>query len=164
MPGALAQLPPDLLATMAAGVSVLVASRGDDLHPSVMRAMGCRIDRDAGTGTVFLSRRQSHDLLRDIERSGRVAAMFSQPSTHLSVQLKASRAAVRAAAPNDRETLDAYGAAVVREIQSIGYPPALVRAMLSWELDDLAAVSFEPDEAFDQTPGPRAGAALGTAA
>lgn len=145
---------------MAEGVSVLVASRDEQLRPSVMRAMGSRIEADAGAVTVFLSRRQAAALLRDIEHCGQVAALFSQPSTHLSVQLKASRAQVRPATEADRPVLQGYLAAMEREVAVVGYPGALVRAMLASQLDDLVAVSFVPEQAFEQTPGPRAGAAL----
>lgn len=160
MATALAQLPPQMVAMMAAGVSVLVASRDERLRPSVMRAMGSHVDAAAGTVTVFLSRRQSADLLRDIERSGQVAVMFSQPSTHLSVQLKASRVQVRPAAAADRAILERYVAAMEREIEAVGYPTRLVRAMLSSQLDDLVALGFQPEQVFEQTPGPRAGAVL----
>jgi hypothetical protein len=164
MAGALDPLSPEVLAMMAAGASVLVASRDGRHRPSVMRAMGSRVDAASGTITVFLSRRQSADLLRDIETSGQVAVMFSQPSTHLSVQLKASRAQLRPAVEADRPVLDRYLSMMEKEIQSVGHPQALVRAMLSWRIEDLVAVSFVPEQAFEQTPGPRAGAELGRAA
>ena len=32
--------------------------------------------------------------------------------------------------------------------------------MLAHRLDDLVAISFAPEQAFDQTPGPKAGAPL----
>jgi hypothetical protein len=160
MASALAQLPPQLVAKMAGGVSVLVASRDEKLRPSVMRAMGSRVDAGSGVVTVFLSRRQSADLLRDIERCGHIAAMFSQPSTHLSVQLKASRAQIGPATESDRARLESYLAAMEKEIAAVHFPVHLARAMLSWRLEDLVAVSFEPEQVFEQTPGPRAGAIL----
>ena len=51
-----------------------------------------------------------------------------------------------------------------REVGQVGYGPRYVGTMLSAPLadvlDDVVAVSFAPTAAFDQTPGPRAGAAL----
>lgn len=160
MPSALSQLSPDVLAMMRRGVSVQVASGSAQLRPSVMRAMGCSIDVDAGTVTVFISRAQGAELLRDIEASGRVAVMFSQPSTHRTVQLKATEAAMRPAVPHDRALIDAYVLAVVDDIVSIGFPPPLVRAIFACRLEDLVAVTFTPAEAFEQTPGPKAGERL----
>ena len=157
MAGALSQLSPALVAMMSQGVSVLVASRDERLRPSVMRAVGSAVDAASGTVTVYLARSQAGELLRDIERSGPVAAMFSQPSTHTSVQLKASRASLRAATQVERAELDSYAAAMEREIEIVGYPRPVTRAMLAHRLEDVVAVTFEPEQVFEQTPGPKAG-------
>jgi hypothetical protein len=42
----------------------------------------------------------------------------------------------------------------------VGYGPQFAAAMLSAPLDDVVAVQFTPESAYDQTPGPRAGAPL----
>jgi general stress protein 26 len=156
MASALSQLPPALLAVVDQGASVLVASRDEKQRPSVMRAMASR--RDGETITVYLARSQSRQLLADIERSGRVAAMFSQPSTHLSIQMKSSAVSVRPADESDRPAIDRYAVAMEGEVESVGYPRHLARVMLASKLDDLVAVSFEAGEVFDQTPGAKAGA------
>lgn len=154
---ALSQLSPDLVALMARGVSVNVASRDERMRASVMRAMGSAVDPTGGTVTVYLARRQAGQLLRDIEATGRIAAIFSEPSTYLTVQLKASGASTRAATEEDRPALERYRASMEREIQRVGHPPSLPRAMFAWRLDDLVAVTFTPEQAFEQTPGPKAG-------
>jgi hypothetical protein len=92
-----------------------------------------------------------------------VAAVFSEPSTHRTVQLKSTRATIRTADPGDRPVLARYLASMEQEIQRVGYAPPLTRAMLAHRMDDVVAVTFEPEQAFDQTPGPRAGARLGSA-
>jgi len=160
MASALSQLSPEVLAMMDRGVSVQVASRDERLRPSVMRAMGSSVDVARGTVTVFISRRQGGELLRDIDASGRIAVMFSQPSTHRTVQLKATAATTRPAGPQDRAAIDRYVLGVVDDIVSLGYAPELVRAIFAHRLEDLVAVTFAPSEAFDQTPGPRAGEPL----
>jgi hypothetical protein len=109
---------------------------------------------------VYISRRQGGELLRDIEASGRIAVMFSQPSTHRTVQLKASGATLRPAGPQDRALIDRYVIGVVDDIVSVGYPAPVVRAIFAHRLEDLVAVTFTPAEAFEQTPGPRAGEPL----
>lgn len=157
------RLPPDLLAMMAKGVSVIVGSRDAALRPSVMRAVGSRIEAD-GQVTVFLARRQSRQVLDDLAATGLVAVVFSQPSTHRTVQLKASRVRMRPAVPDDAPALAAYLASMEHEILQVGFAPELTRAMLAHQLDDVMAVSFVPEQAFDQTPGPQAGARLGEGA
>jgi hypothetical protein len=158
-----ARIPPELVAMMARGVSVIVGSRDAGLRPSVMRAVGSLVEADGARITVFLARRQSRQVLQDIAATGRVSVVFSAPSTHQTLQVKASRADIRNAGPQDAPLLAAYLASMERELQCVGLTPAIARAMLAHRLEDVVAVSFAPEQAFDQTPGPRAGAALGGA-
>ena len=153
-------IPPDLLAIMVRGVSVIVASRDLALRPSVMRAVGSQVAPDGSSITVFVSRRQSRQLVQDVAATGHVAAVFSEPATHRTVQVKATRAMLRNAEPADAPVLARYLASMEHEIQRVGYAPPMTRAMLAHQLDDLVAISFEPEQAFDQTPGPKAGAPL----
>jgi len=155
-----ALIPADLLAMMARGVSVNVASRDLAFRPSLMRALGSRVSPDGRSITVYVSRRQSRQLVQDVAATGHIAAVFSEPATHRTVQVKATRAVLRNAEAADQPVLAAYLASMEHEIQRVGYAPALTRAMLAHSLDDLVAISFEPEQAFDQTPGPKAGARL----
>jgi len=157
-------LPPDLLAMMDRGVSVIVGSRDLAMRPSVMRAVGSSLAQGGRSITVYLSRRQSSQLLQDVAASGHVAVVFSEPATHRTVQLKARHATMRNAQPSDEPLLARYLESMEREIQRVGHPPALTRAMLAHRLDDIVAISFEPQEAFDQTPGAKAGTLLGGSA
>jgi hypothetical protein len=154
-------LPADLVAMMDKGVSVIVASRDLALRPSVMRAVGSSVADEGRSITVFVSRRQCRQLIQDVATNGHVAVVFSEPSTHRSVQVKATRATLRSAVADDQPVLARYLASMEREIGRVGHAPALTRAMLAHRLEDLVAISFEPEQAFDQTPGPRAGTPLG---
>lgn len=155
------QLPSDLVAMMARGVSVIVASRDARLRPSIMRAVGSRVEDGGQAITVYLARQQSRQLLQDLAATGQLAVVFSEPSTHRSVQLKATRVAMRPAADGDLPVLQAYLRSMEHEIQRVGFGPPVTRTLLAHRLDDVVAVSFAPEQAFEQTPGPKAGAALG---
>jgi hypothetical protein len=156
-----AQLPPDLAAMMARGVSVIVASRDAALRPSLMRAVGSRVEAGGSDITVYLSRPQSRQVLQDIAATGQVAVVFSEPSTHRSVQVKASRVEMRNAEAGDAPVLERYLRSMEHEVQQVGFPPPLTRAMLAHRLEDVVALRFAPEQAFEQTPGPRAGVPLG---
>lgn len=158
------RLPPDLLALMARGVSCIVGSRDEALRPSIMRAVGSQVSQDGCTITAYLSRSQSRQLLQDIASTGHLAVVFSEPATHRTVQLKARSASIRAATEADRPALDRYLASMEQEIGRVGYTVQMARAMLAYRLEDVVAVSFTPEQAFDQTPGPRAGSAMGARA
>ena len=157
---AAALIPPDLLEMMARGVSVNVASRDQALRPSLMRAVDSSVTPDGCSITVYLSRRQAGQLLQDVAATGHIAAVYSEPASHRTVQVKASRAVLRDAEAADQPVLDRYLASMEHEIQRVGHAPALTRAMLAHRLGDLVAITFEPEQAFNQTPGPKAGAVL----
>ena len=153
-----ALLPDDLIALIARGVSCIVASRDAAHQPSIMRAVGCEVAADSIT--VFVARRQSRQLVQDIAANGHVAAVFSEPATHRTVQVKATKATLRNATEADRHVLARYLASMEHELGRIHIAAPLTRAMLAHRLDDVVAISFAPEQAFDQTPGPKAGAAV----
>lgn len=155
-----ALLPPGLVAMIARGVSCIAASRDAQLRPTVMRAVGSDVTADGRSVTVFLARRQSRQLVQDVAANGHIAVVFSEPATHRTVQVKATRALLRNADEADRPVLARYLASMEHELDRIRIGPPLTRAMLAHRLEDLVAVTFEPEQAFDQTPGPKAGAAL----
>jgi hypothetical protein len=150
-------LKPEFLAMMTKGVSLILSSWDHALTPSVMRAVGSHVEDGGRRITAFLARRQSRQLLADIASSGRVAAVFSQPSTHRTVQFKSRRVHLREIQALDLPLIERYRLSMEDELAALGYPHGLASAMLAHQPDDLVAVVFEPDEAFDQTPGQHAG-------
>lgn len=155
-----ALLNPQHIAMVDRGVSVIVASRDAALRPSIMRGVGSAISADGTQVTVYLRRSQSRQLLQDIAAGGGLAVVFSEPPTHRTLQLKARTATQRPAGPADLPLLQRYLASMQHELAQVGYGPAFVAAMLSAPLEDVVAVQFSPEAAFDQTPGPRAGTPL----
>lgn len=153
-------LSPDHLEMMDRGVSVIVSSCNAALRPSIMRAVGSSITPDGRTITVYLSRPKSRQLLQDIAATGRIAVVFSVPSSLFTVQVKATRVDIRNAQPSDEPVLQRYVASMEREVALVGFGTALARTMLAHEIQDVVALTFAPEQAFDQTPGPKAGAAL----
>jgi hypothetical protein len=148
-------------AFMQSGVSVHLASRGPANVPSVARAIGCRIAPDRSRVTIFLSAAQAPELVSDVRASRMAAAVFSQPSTHQTLQVKGDDAVVGALADGDLARIAACADALVRDLQALGYTEAFGRALLDFDPADLVAVAFTPKTAFRQTPGPNAGAPLG---
>lgn len=148
---------------MRRGVSVIVSSCGIDPSPSLMRAVGSEVSADGQRITVFLSRQQSARLLQDVARSGRVAVVFSEPHSHRSVQVKSDRARVREATADDASGLQRYLQAMQGELARVGFGADFAAAMLAHRIEDVSAIEFTPGQAYDQTPGPKAGQRLGGA-
>jgi hypothetical protein len=113
--------------------------------------------------TLFLVAAQAAAVLADVRANRTLAAVFSQPSTHRTVQLKGADARVDTVAPEERARLAEYREGMVRELGVVGQPPEYTRALLTFDPADLVAVTFTPTSAYTQTPGPNAGAPLSAA-
>jgi hypothetical protein len=159
-PGAASPLTEAQAEFIQGGVGITAASCNAHGRPSLNRAVGCSVTPDRRRVTLLLRRSQAAALLADIERSGAVAAVFSQPSTHHTLQIKSAGAVVHAPEAVDAAALARYVEAFHRELAPLGYTAAWTRALLGHAPADLVAVSFTPQAIFSQTPGPRAGERL----
>lgn len=155
------QLDESRVAFLTGPVAISVASRDGSLTPSLARAYGCRVSADRRTVILFLSTARSESLLRDLRAAGPVAAVFTRPKTHQSMQLKATRADIRPLSPGDRELMHGWGANFDAEIRALGYKAHFADAFRQPTHDDAVAVEFMPTAVFEQTPGPGAGKRLG---
>jgi hypothetical protein len=109
---------------------------------------------------VFLRRPLNRALLEAVEQGGRIAATFTRPETHRSIQLKASRARIAAFVREDKASLEHQCAAFRGELVGVEYTDAFAAAYCIWSEDELGVLEFVPEQAFVQTPGPGAGSAL----
>jgi Pyridoxamine 5'-phosphate oxidase len=153
-------LDPEHAAFVQGGVSIIAASRNANNEPSLSRAIGCRVAQDRRQVTFFLSAAQSGALLADLRANGAVAVVFSQPSTHRTLQLKGTDAAVTTLGKDDVHILAAYRQRLTAELAPLGFSEPFTRALFSCPTGDVVAVNFTVAEAFVQTPGPKAGTPL----
>jgi hypothetical protein len=152
-----------LAAFVQTGVSINAASRGAGSVPAVARANGCRVAADRRTVDVLVPESKSAALLEAVRDSGTIAVVFSEPPTHRTYQLKGTDATVAPATDADRAAAGRWVDAFAAVLAPLGYPEAVFRALLWADPADLVVVRFTPTAAFDQTPGPRAGAPLAAA-
>lgn len=146
---------------LAGPVAINVASRSPDLVPSVARAYGCRVSADRREVRILLAEGRARAVLRDLAGGAPIAAIFSRPKTHVSLQLKGERALVLPVTAADIEVMRAYAAAFAAEVAALGYPQAFAERLVGPAGEAASAVRFEPVALFEQTPGPRAGEPLG---
>jgi len=142
------------------GVSVIVATRDAARLADAVRGCGCRVSRDRRRVTVLVDGARSPALLDNIAANGEIAVVFSQPSTHRTIQLKGSDAELVRALPADRRRIAEHRAAWVAELVALGYARPFVEALWGQWPVTLAAVVFTPTAAYQQTPGPAAGQPL----
>ncbi len=142
------------------GVSISVAASRQDRLPSMSRGMGCKVLDGGKKLAVFLRRSQSTDLLENIRCSGKVANVFSLPSSNRTLQLKGVDAQVFPFDPADLPIVENHISDFLQEVLPLGLPEAVVRTLFSHTVDDLVTLVYSPCAAFSQTPGPKAGEPL----
>lgn len=144
-----------------ARVSISIGARGADNSPSITRGLGVRVSADRRRVTVLVPAQASWQVLEDLRDNGMIAAVFTRPSTHQTLQLKGVDAEVLAAVAEDRTVCAAWQESFVAELLALGYEERFARGVFAGLSDELVAVCFTPDAAFEQTPGPSAGQRLG---
>jgi hypothetical protein len=147
-------------AFMQGSVSIVASSRNSDNLPSLARCVGCRLSSDRKLVTLLVPKSRALELLDAVKISHQIAVVFSEPSTHRTIQLKGNDAEVGPAQKKDTKISKDYADAFVGEVCPMGYCETAIRALVTSTDADLQAISFHPCDAFLQTPGPRAGEPL----
>lgn len=156
----------DLVDFMLGPISMKAGSCSKALVPSISQAYGCRVSRisseaSADVVCVFLSESRSAAVLRDLREGGAFSVVFSRPTTHRTVQLKATAVRFEPLQSGDKALIDLYCQRAVSELVSLGYTLAFSQALMAPNITDAVCVCFVVSAAFDQTPGAGAGLALG---
>lgn len=148
-----------LFEAMQTGIPAVATVAGPDGRPSVVRAVGTHVPtRDPVT---FYFRNSTAGLfLKQLEWAKTISVVFAKPWTYFSVQLKGEIHEVRPAAVSDEARLANYATNLQWEVELMCFVPSQVKALLTYDLADVTAISFWPREVFNQTPGPGAGAKL----
>jgi hypothetical protein len=144
------------------GVSVIVATRDAGLVADAIRGCGCRVSRDRRLVTVLVDRVRADTLVANVAANGQIAVVFSQPSTHRTIQLKGTDASVVRPKPSDRALAAVHREQWIDELDRIGYSREFSGAFWGRLPETLVAITFTPSAAFQQTPGPAAGQPLGS--
>lgn len=156
------RLHPSLLEFLRLGLSLYAGGHDARGWPQVARALAIRPLADAQLA-LAVPAGQARGLLTAIAETGQIALVLCQPTTHLTVQIKGRDAIIEPLAadawPELRRNRDAFAT----EILPFGFDAEFADAWFSVEgnsPDGLRVVRFTPSGAWNQTPGPGAGAPM----
>ncbi len=150
----------DNAAFIQTGVSISLAAGGLDRLPSMSRGLGCKVFDGGREVGIFVKLSQSAELLENIRYSGKVANVFSLPTSNRTLQLKGIDARVLPFDIDDLPLIEGHIADFLLEVLPMGLPEDVVRSLFAYTVDDLVTVVYSPCAAFSQTPGPKAGEPL----
>jgi len=155
-----AQFHPDLLAFLQRGLSLYMGSTDARGWPQVARAFAIR-PLPGPQLALVVPAESAAGLLAGIEATGQVALVLCQPTTHFTLQIKGRDACVEplrsAQWPELPRNRDAFAA----EILPFGFDSVFADAWFSLignGPEAVRVVRFTPSGAWNQTPGPGAGA------
>ena len=138
-------------------LSVNVATSDRDGRPLVARAVAARMAPGGERLTVLIDGRANAALVAAVAETGRLAVVFTEPSTHRSIQIKDDSASVAAPTVEESALPGPYIDGFIAELAGMGFTEAFVRAVMEFDPADLVALHLAPAAVFDQTPGPKAG-------
>lgn len=140
------------------GLSILVGTVDADGIPTCCRGVALTTKDDFDTVTVYVPAATAQETVANVATTRRVAIVASAPLSHETVQIKGIARGVRLAPPADepfvRERLDALAGV----LEQVGFPRTVVQRLAHWPA---FVIDVSVEEVFDQTPGPKAGHAIG---
>lgn len=149
---------PEYVARGLEGLAAIhVATRDAALVPDEVMASAAVLSGDGERLTVYLPDATSATSLANLRENGAIAVALSEPLTHRTVQLKGRAEEIRPAREDEREAVLRHAGSFDAQVEAIGLPPAVVRRRAKWPCQ---AVTFQVAGAWEQTPGPGAGAPL----
>lgn len=156
----MSRLPPEWIPLFAAGVSQRLGSCTTEGEPAICRALAADIEADGRV--VFLTARSaSRGLLDAVSSTRQVAAVMALPSTHQTLHMKGRDATVTPVTAADWSLLAPRRDAFAAQLTLFGFDHAFVqKRWYTLGPDDLVRVVFSIYGAWDQSPGPGAGAAV----
>jgi hypothetical protein len=152
------------IAFIQGNVTIYAAATGADLSPQIARAAGCRVDAQSRQITIFVGAARADAMLVAMRAQHSLAVVFSQPGNHKAIQLKTYNADIVNLHRDDSVLIADYCERMIAHITPLGFSPDMLRAFFSIPISDAVALQFIPSAAFDQTPGPNAGASLAISA
>jgi hypothetical protein len=146
--------------TMAAfldsGVSMVGASASDELVPEAFRMWGAALSEDGVLRALVSS--DAGETFGQMREGTRLCMTFADVLNLRSIQVKGrSVGAAEPPGPADLACMEQYQEVLYPKSRLNGTPPALLEAIRP---RSVFVVSIVVEEAYDQTPGPSAGARL----
>lgn len=142
------------------GLSISLASADSFGLATLCRALGCRFEHEGRVLNVMVNGEQAAEALRHIQASGRVAVSFSHPGNNRTVQFKGTDAQVLAPTAEDFAICRRHTRDFAAELAGYGWTFEFVDTLLHLDESQVQRVRFSAESAFQQTPGPQAGARI----
>lgn len=149
----------DIVAFLESGLSIILGVVGADGRARTGRALAVRVTEGGVIRILYPG--EGNGAVTDTARTGgRIAATFSAPLSHRTLQIKGGPCRVEEIAPEDLAAAERQADAFAGILAALGYTTPFVQAICDYQSAGLCALSFPAEAAFEQTPGPGAGRSI----
>ncbi|MEO8540901.1 MAG: pyridoxamine 5'-phosphate oxidase family protein [bacterium] len=146
----------DMREFLSGAIALQIGTASNAGKPQVANAWGPRINPD-GTLSVFLDTAASGTALTNLTLNGRIALITADPISYRSFQFKGRWLSASQPTPEERAWVQRHRELFTTAMALVGDNPESMRNR--W-LEETTRIDFTVEHAFDQTPGPNAGAEL----
>lgn len=152
------RLPSDWAAHIESGVSHRLGGSHADGQPEICRGLAAQALPD-GRVEVLLDARVGDRLLDAVRASGRIAYVAAQPGSHVTLHVKGLDAEAFVTTAAHAALFERNRERFIARVEPFGFTrEAIMAVWYDLAPSRLAGVRFTPCGAWDQTPGPGAGA------
>lgn len=137
--------------------TILIGTRDASLTPEITRGWGPTILPDGHTIDVCVSLSAGAKTLDNLRDHEELAVTFCHTVTYRTVQLKGRFLESGELTPQDWEAVERQQDRLVEQAKAYEIPMSIGSRIFT---PDLVRIRFVVHQAFEQTPGPRAGAKL----
>lgn len=137
--------------------TILVGTRDANLTPEITRGWGPTILPNGHTIDVCVSLSAGAKTLENLGNSDEIAVTFHQTISYQTVQLKGQFLESGELTPQDWDAVERHKHILSEQAKLHGIPLSIGLRILN---TDLVRIRFIVQQAFEQTPGPSAGAKL----
>jgi hypothetical protein len=150
-------LSPDLISFLEQGMSIHMGTRNARLEPSGARAVAVKVDDDGEHLDAYVTTTDLPAVIANLEDNGQAALAFARPADDRACQIKGTLVNRRPAEPAELAEVQRQWIGFLAQLNLVGIPEAATRRWASWPC---VVIRLRVTAAFDQTPGPDAGARL----
>jgi hypothetical protein len=151
------KLDASLISFVEQGLSIFMGTRNANLEPNGARVIAVKVDEDGRHLVAYVPAVDADAVVADLEANGQAALAFARPADDRACQIKGERLSIRRAEPAELELVQTQWDRNVSQLAAVGIPAVATQRWSTWPC---IAIRLRVTAAFDQTPGPDAGAPL----
>jgi hypothetical protein len=147
----------DMAGFIQQGLAIHIGTRNERLEPNGARVAAVAVGKDRQHVIAYVPAVSAPRVLRDLQANGQAALAFARPVDDRAAQVKGEFVDSWTASEPERQIVDVQMRGTLGQLEAVGIPPT---AMKNWVMWPCVAIRIRVNAVFDQTPGPKAGAAV----